>query len=169
MFENLYPSMWARDAYAVDYRALYEQGFRGIIFDIDNTLVAPNAPSDERARKLFGDLRDMGFATVILSNNTGRRARVFAEEVGSDVVPGAHKPLPGKYREAMRVMGTVESSTVCIGDQIFTDIFGAGNAHITSILTDPLTHKELFLVQWRRPFEKGIRYRARMRARQEKL
>lgn len=161
--------MWAQDVYAVDYRALYERGFRGIIFDIDNTLVTPNAPSDERARRLFRDLHEMGYATVILSNNTGRRARIFAEEVGADVVPGAHKPLPGKYRAAMRLMGTDESSTVCIGDQIFTDIWGAGNAHIASILTDPFTQRELFLVRWKRFFEKGIRRKARERAQQETI
>lgn len=157
MNQLFYPDQWAESAYKVDYRGLYAQGIRGIIFDIDNTLVNPNAPADARAKELFSSLKEMGFQTVILSNNTGKRAGTFAQEVGSSVVTWAMKPLPHKYREAMRVMGTDENSTVFIGDQVYTDIWGANNAHVMSILTDPLTDKEEFWIRWKRKLEKPVR------------
>ncbi len=154
MGRGIIPDRWVQSAYTLDYQALYTAGVRGIIFDIDNTLVHPNAPADERAKDLFRRLRSMGFATVILSNNTGKRAGTFAEEVGSRVVTRAMKPLPFKYREAMRVMQTDAASTVFIGDQLYTDIWGANNAGITSILTVPLTDREEFWIRWKRVLER---------------
>ena len=43
-------------------QALYREGYRGIIFDIDNTLVPHGAPADERAKKLFAHLKELGFS-----------------------------------------------------------------------------------------------------------
>ena len=40
------------DTYVIPYEKLYEMGIRGIIFDIDNTLVPPDAPADTRSREL---------------------------------------------------------------------------------------------------------------------
>ena len=76
MKDLFFPDRRVKSAYEIDYRGLYEEGIRGLIFDIDNTLVNPNAPADDRAKKLFARLRDMGFQTVILSNNTTRPERV---------------------------------------------------------------------------------------------
>ena len=127
MKDLFFPDRRVKSAYEIDYRGLYEEGIRGLIFDIDNTLVNPNAPADDRAKKLFARLRDMGFQTVILSNNTGTRASLFAKDVGSTVVTRAMKPLPHKYRKAMQLMGTDAKTTVFIGDQVYTDIWGANN------------------------------------------
>lgn len=154
---NVTPDRYVRSAYDIDYEKMYAAGIRGIIYDIDNTLVEPNAPADDRAKALFRRLRDIGFETVILSNNTGERARVFAKAVGSQVVARAMKPLPHKYRRSMEVMGTNTDNTVFIGDQLYTDIWGANNAGVTSILTVPLTQKEEFWIRWKRRLEAPIR------------
>ena len=105
MGKSFYPDAWAVSAFDIDYQKMYDRGFRGIIYDIDNTLVYPNAPADERAAALFQRLRDIGFRTVILSNNTGKRALTFAEQVASPAVTGALKPFPGRYRDAVTKMG----------------------------------------------------------------
>ena len=55
MLHQFYPDYEADSAYGIDYRTLYEQGYRGIIFDIDNTLVPHGAPADEKIIKLFND------------------------------------------------------------------------------------------------------------------
>ena len=138
MKELFLPDRWARSAYEIDYRSLYEEGIRGLIFDIDNTLVDPNAPAN-------------------------KRAGAFAHEVGSPVVTKALKPFPHKYREAMRVMGTDEETTAFIGDQIYTDIWGANNAKVLSILTDPLTQREEFWIRWKRRLEAPVRRKIAMR------
>ena len=37
--------------YVIPFEELYEKGYRGVLFDIDNTLVPHGAPADERAKK----------------------------------------------------------------------------------------------------------------------
>ena len=69
MFESLYPDKYLKSTYAIDFEQLYDQGFRGILFDIDNTLVPHGAPADERAKELFRKLHAMGFNTCLISNN----------------------------------------------------------------------------------------------------
>ena len=54
MFKRFYPDMYIDSAYDIDYKGLYDKGYRGIIFDVDNTLVEHGAPVTERAKKLFG-------------------------------------------------------------------------------------------------------------------
>ena len=80
--EAFYPENEAESAYGIDYRGLYGKGYRGIIFDIDNTLVPHGAPADGRARGFFDSLRELGFRTVLLSNNKEPRV----------------KPLPKQWR-----------------------------------------------------------------------
>ena len=39
-WKNFYPGEYLDSTYVIDFDRLYEEGYRGIIFDIDNTLVA---------------------------------------------------------------------------------------------------------------------------------
>ena len=49
----LYPGEYIDSTYSIDFDKLYKEGYRGIIFDIDNTLVTHGSPADERAIALF--------------------------------------------------------------------------------------------------------------------
>ena len=53
MFQKFYPSEDIRSTYDIDFERYYKEGYRGVIFDVDNTLVPHNAPADERAKKLL--------------------------------------------------------------------------------------------------------------------
>ena len=59
MIEKFYPSLYRNSTYQIDFQHLHEKGFRGVIFDIDNTLVPHNAPVDDRAKQLFQTLHEM--------------------------------------------------------------------------------------------------------------
>ena len=59
-------------AYEIPYEELYKKGYRGIVFDVDNTLVEHGAPVTERAVALFERLRKTGYDTCIISNNKDR-------------------------------------------------------------------------------------------------
>ena len=69
MFERFFPDEYVVSTYVIPFEKLYEQGYRGVIFDIDNTLVPHGAPADERAKKLFQRLGDIGFHSCLISNN----------------------------------------------------------------------------------------------------
>ncbi len=80
---TLFPDSYVDNVFDVDFETLYEQGYRGIIFDVDNTLVPHGAHADERAEKFFKRLRDIGYGTLLLSNNKEPRVKSFKEEVGA--------------------------------------------------------------------------------------
>jgi predicted HAD superfamily phosphohydrolase YqeG len=68
----------------------------------------------------------------------------------------AGKPKPSGYREAMRRMGTDETNTLFVGDQIFTDVMGANLAKIRTILVKPIHPKEEIQIVAKRFLEKPI-------------
>ena len=53
LFERFFPDAWVDSTYQIDFERMYEEGYRGVIFDIDNTLVPHGAPADERAKALL--------------------------------------------------------------------------------------------------------------------
>jgi len=150
---SLYPTVKTLSAYSIDYEKLYGMGIRGIIFDIDNTLVPHDAPADEASISLIKKIHDVGIKTYILSNNGMQRAKSFADAVGSDYIFKAGKPKPDGFRVCMSKMGTDEKSTVLIGDQLFTDVWGASNAGIRSILVKRIDFHEKYYIHLKRILE----------------
>ena len=61
MFKTFYPDEYVASTYVLDFEKMYREGCRGLVFDIDNTLVPHGAPADERAICLFDRLRSIGF------------------------------------------------------------------------------------------------------------
>ena len=102
MGNAFYPDEWLDSAYDIPYEQFYQKGMRGIIFDIDNTLVPHGAPADERAVQLFERLRAIGFHTCLLSNNKEARVAPFAGQVDSDYIYKGRKPKRSGNRQAMR-------------------------------------------------------------------
>ena len=49
MFRKFFPDVYMESTYKIDFQKLYEKGYRGVIFDIDNTLVPHGEPADKRA------------------------------------------------------------------------------------------------------------------------
>ena len=73
-----YPSYYTKNTYSIDFKKLKELGIKGIIFDIDNTLVPHDAPADKKAFRLIEELKEMGFKLMIVSNNEEPRVKLFA-------------------------------------------------------------------------------------------
>lgn len=156
MLEKFYPAMYLDSAYEINFDELYANGYRGIIFDIDNTLVPHGAPADGRALALFARLKELGFLCMFLSNNKEPRVKMFSEAVGMPYIHKAGKPRPINYRKAMELMGTDTNNTVFIGDQIFTDIYGANLAGIRTILVKPIHPKEEIQIVLKRYLERIV-------------
>lgn len=133
-----FPEARYRSAYEIPYETLYAAGIRGVIFDIDNTLVPPNAPADERSRALFVRLKALGLKTCLVSNNRERRITPMAEILQTGYVARALKPRKYGYMRAMQQMGTSPAATISVGDQIFTDIWGANRAGLHTALVKPM-------------------------------
>ena len=147
MLERFFPDEYVDSADGIPFEELYRKGYRGIIFDVDNTLVPHGAPADARSIGLFERLRAMGFSTCILSNNKEPRVAPFAGQVKSPYIFKGGKPSVKGYERAMEVMGTGRENTLFIGDQLFTDVWGARRTGLYSILTKPMDpHEEIQIV-----------------------
>lgn len=158
MFHRFYPDQMVRSTYDIDFEKLYRDGYRGLIFDIDNTLVPHGAPADDRARALFARLRAIGFECCLLSNNREHRVKMFNKDVKVHFISNAHKPSRTNYEKAMELMGTNKKNTIFIGDQLFTDIYGAKRTGIANILVSPIHPKEEIQIVLKRKLENVILY-----------
>lgn len=156
MFRRFYPSQMSDSAYTIDYQDLYNKGFRGILFDIDNTLVPHGLPAEEKTMELFNKLRKTGFSVCLISNNKEERVKPFADKVKSPYIYKAGKPSVKNYIKAMDIMGTDRDTSVFIGDQLFTDVYGANRSKMYTILTKPINPKEEIQIVLKRYLEKIV-------------
>lgn len=156
--QTFYPNEIQDSTYVIPFEQWYEKGYRGIIFDIDNTLVPHGVDADERSKQLFQRLKAIGFTTMLLSNNKEPRVKRFADAVGSDYIYKAGKPGLKNYYKAMECMGTTKETTLFVGDQLFTDVWGAKRADIYSILVKPINPKEEIQIVLKRYLEKIVLY-----------
>ena len=158
LLDTFYPDFEQASAYDIDYEGLYAQGKRGVIFDIDNTLVPHGAPATKEAIAFFERLRGIGYKTCLLSNNKEPRVASFAKAVGSEYIYKAGKPSRGGYQRAMERMNTTRESSIFVGDQLFTDVWGAKRTGITSFLTKPIHPKEEIQIVLKRRLEAIVLY-----------
>ena len=115
-------------------------GVRGVLVDLDDTLIASNAEDlSVEAEAWIASLRAAGIQVVILSN--GERARVarLRDRLGVPAFALVGKPFAFAFRKGLAALGTPREATAMVGDQLFTDVLGANCAGLTSILVRPLT------------------------------
>ncbi|MBQ8188334.1 MAG: YqeG family HAD IIIA-type phosphatase [Lachnospiraceae bacterium] len=157
MLQTFYPDLWLDSTYEIDFEGLKEKGIKALIFDIDNTLVPHGAPADHRAIALFERLHALGFSVTLLSNNKEPRVKMFCDAVvGADYIYKAGKPGKKGYEKAMKQMDSDVKTTVFVGDQLFTDVWGAKRCGIYSILVKPIDKKEEIQIVLKRYLEKPI-------------
>lgn len=167
MLEMFYPQRYELSTYVIPFEHYHAKGIRGVVFDIDNTLVPHDAPADAQARALFRRLHDMGMETCLLSNNKEPRVKAFAAQVESPYIYKAGKPGVRGYQAAMERMGTDRDTTLFVGDQLFTDVYGANRAGIYTILVKPINPKEEIQIVMKRYLEKPVLYFYRQRRRRQ--
>lgn len=158
MFRAFFPDTVVASTYQIDFKQLYKEGIRGVIFDIDNTLVEHGADANEQAIALFAKLKEIGFDACLLSNNKQPRVERFNQKIQVHAIWKAGKPAGKNYYEAMKLMKTDLNSTIFIGDQLFTDVFGASRIGMRNILVCPIGKKEEIQIVFKRYLEKIVLY-----------
>lgn len=156
MFQKFYPTEYVESSYDIDYEKLYKNGYRGIIFDIDNTLVEHGADASERAVALIEKLKKLGFEVCLISNNKEERVKRFNQNIKIKYIFNARKPSIKNYLKAMEHMKTNKSNTIFVGDQVFTDVYGANRAGIKSYLVKPIGKKEEIQIVIKRLLERIV-------------
>ena len=103
------------------------KGITALVLDVDNTLTGDFSQTLEPSvQKWLDTMRGAGISLTIVSNNTAKRVRPFAERIGLAWVPLACKPFTVGLRVARRRLGCKKSEMAMVGDQIFADRMAAG-------------------------------------------
>lgn len=160
ILKTLCPDEICASVSVIDYERLWSAGYRALIFDIDNTLGSwgCHVLSDENILRLLESLERRGFRLGFLSNNRGRhREPLVAQLAPRALVWDAQKPRTHGYRTLLQRINSRPSEVVMIGDQLFTDIWGAKRAGLYAILVAPYyPQSDTFGARWRRPIERFI-------------
>ena len=133
---------------------LFARGVRGLAVDLDNTLAfyGQRKPEPEVVawvRRIV----DAGIPVVIVTNNSESRVMVFCEPLGVPFVHRAGKPRLKGMRRAIRILGLPPDHIAQLGDQVYTDVWGAKRSGMLAILVQPLHLKGHILFSLRRWLE----------------
>lgn len=151
------PDIYQKSIYAIDYDRLKSEGIKCILFDLDNTLVAPfiKVPNDKLI-ELFYKLKEKKFKIIIFSNSGKKRLEPFKNELDVDVAYNARKPFTYKYNKIIAMYKLELSEVVIIGDQLLTDIWGGNKVGIKTILVNPISKKDRIVTVLNRIIENSI-------------
>jgi len=142
--EKFVPDMYQKNIYDIDYQKLKKKGIKCLLFDLDNTLVPVNVDIPTKKIKELFNYLERDFKVIIISNSNKKRLIPFKEGLNVDVAASAKKPFKTKYVKIMEMYKFKEHQIAAIGDQLLTDIQGANNMGITSILVNPIGEYEKF-------------------------
>lgn len=157
MLKQFIPDQYVQSVYEISISELKEQGVKGIITDLDNTLVEWDRPdATEELVAWFENLRDHGFQIVIVSNNNEKRVKHFADPHKISFIHSARKPLSRAFKTACKLMGLKRNETVVIGDQLLTDILGGNRSGFQTILVVPVAKTDGFITKFNRRIEQRV-------------
>lgn len=156
MIRKYYPYEYVEDVFSINYNFLYDIGMRGIIFDIDNTLVHHGEASNKKVEQLIVYLHDLGFKTLLLSNNSTERIEEFVVNMDTPFISDADKPAIKNYYKSLEVINLPREKVIMVGDQLFTDILGANKCNIASVLVKYMRYNDQDKIGIKRNIEKVI-------------
>lgn len=143
MITKFVPDKYQKSVYTINYKKLKREGFKCIVFDLDNTLVPINViDANKRLKNLINDVKMIGFKVIIMSNSPKSRVMAFQKSLVVDCVPFALKPRKEKYEKILKIYNLKEKEVCSIGDQLFTDVLGANRVGITSILVNAMSSND---------------------------
>jgi uncharacterized protein len=143
LLKKLIPHKSVESVYGIDLHALKELGVKGIVTDLDNTLVGAKDPlATPLLIEWFKKVKDEGFQIVIVSNNNRTRVAAFAEPLGIPYIYSARKPMNRAFVRAMDMMKLAPKETVMVGDQMLTDVFGGNRLGMYTVMVLPVSPKD---------------------------
>ncbi len=151
------PNEYVEDIYKIDLEKLKEHGIKGIITDLDNTLIAWDQPyATEELKSWFEKVKSQGFQIVVVSNNNKERTGAFAEPLNLPFVHRAKKPFSQGYKRALQKMNLSQDEAVMVGDQLMTDIFGGNRVGLHTILVVPIVKTDGIWTRFNRMIERRL-------------
>ena len=154
---NVYPSLYLDSVKNINPTLLKKNNIKGLILDVDNTLIDYYRNLVEGAEKWCEELKNEGIKCIILSNsNKKRKIEEVAEKLNIDYIMFAKKPLKSGFKRALSKLELKPEEVAVVGDQLFTDVIGAKRMNMFSILVKQVGEKDIFITKLKRPIENAI-------------
>ena len=157
MIKRFLPNQHVKDIFEISPASLIEKGIKGVITDLDNTLVAWDIPdATPEIIDWFKQMEENNIKVTIISNNNEKRVRLFSEPLRAPFVYSARKPLSKAFKKATKKMELKKEEVVVIGDQIMTDVLGGNTAGFYTILVVPIVQTDGRITRLNRKIERRI-------------
>ena len=151
------PDEFVKNIFHITPEKLKERNVKGIITDLDNTLVEWDRPSaTPRLIEWFEEMKENGIKVTIVSNNNEKRVKLFSEPLNIPFIYKAKKPMGRAFRKAVKNMGLKKEDVVVIGDQLMTDVLGGNRNGFHTILVVPVAASDGFFTRFNRQIERRI-------------
>lgn len=153
----LYPKAYFDSAKDISIDFLKKNNIKGLILDVDNTLIDYYKKIPDGIKEWIEILKLNDIKLYILSNsNKKEKVKSVANALNIEYINFAKKPLKTGFLKVKDKMKLKNEYIGVVGDQIFTDVFGANRCKMISILVKPLDKKDIFITKFNRFIEKII-------------
>ena len=144
MFKNLRPKVYVESICNIDLKKLKKnKKIRGIIVDLDNTLVAWGKKEvSQKNIDWVKEAKNLGLKICIVSNTNSKRVAELAKIFDIPYHSKHYKPFKIAFNRGLKTLDTKKSETAVIGDQIFTDMLGGNKLKLLTILVVPIVKKD---------------------------
>lgn len=140
----LSPDRYVTSVLAIDLDELQSLGIKGMLIDLDNTLLARDKDIVEpEIEAWIEEVKSRGIKICLVSNNWHERVTAVAKQLDVEIVCKAVKPLPMAFLRALKILGVKRREAVVVGDQLFTDVLGGRFLGITTVMVLPLAAFDL--------------------------
>ncbi len=154
---KIYPKLYCKKITDIKIEYLQENNIKGLILDVDNTLLDFDLKIVEGLEKWYEVMKKNNIKCIILSNsNKLTKVKMVADLLKIPFIKFATKPFKRGFKKAQKELNIPNENIAVIGDQIFTDVIGANRSNMYSILVQPLKEKDLFLTKIKRPLEEIV-------------
>ena len=157
VLKNFLPNEHVKSVFEIQPDILKEQGIKGVITDLDNTLVAWDVKeATQEVIQWFNLMKEHDIKVTIISNNNEERVKVFSDPLETPFVSHAKKPLGHAFRAAAKAMDLNKEEIAVIGDQLLTDVLGGNRAGLHTILVVPIVQSDAKITRINRSIERRI-------------
>lgn len=151
------PDQHVKSIFDITPESLIEKGVKGIITDLDNTLVEWDRPSaTPKLIEWFENMKKHNILVTIVSNNNEERVKSFSDPLVTPYIYRARKPMTIAFNRAVKEMGLKKEETVVIGDQLMTDVFGGNRGGFHTILVIPVAQTDGVATRFNRAIERRL-------------
>lgn len=157
MLKKFLPNQHVKSIFEITPKKLSEQGIKGIITDLDNTLVEWDRPNaTPKLIEWFEEMEKEEIKVTIVSNNNRERVEAFSNPLQLQFIFRARKPSSKAFLKATKDMKLKKEEVVVIGDQLLTDVFGGNRGGFHTILVVPVASTDGFWTRFNRMIERRI-------------